>query len=290
MTGQKTGSLLSPRSWGWTEPAVHVDRIRRSCPHARGDGPPTQIAYEAAARLSPRSRGWTVNVCANSSKLIRCPHARGDGPPSGRLTTSRQSLSPRSWGWTAQQRILEWINDVVPARGDGPIADNHKKNKGSLSPRSWGWTGDALGHHVLVPVVPTLVGMDRWKPGPREGPRKRCPHARGDGPVSGLYSEFSLPLSPRSWGWTVGGFGSIRFVKMSPRSWGWTGRALFEEKRDSRCPHARGNGPKQYHNLESVTRLSPRSWGWTANKSSWGTVQAVCPTLVGMDRESTNFR
>ena len=93
-------------------------------------------------------------------------------------------LSPRVWGWTGTWSWRASSNSVVPTRvgvdrkangvrskhgscphacGGGPAHRFFNTQPKELSPRVWGWT---VGFELLIEhiqVVPTRVGVDRWK-------------------------------------------------------------------------------------------------------------------------------
>ena len=233
-----------------------------------------------------------------------CPHARGDGPPLPRLPQLFVLLSPRAWGWSAVGDEFVNAHAVVPtrvgmvrsttlpptlspscphARGDGPFREYAEGVVYQLSPRAWGWS--ALQRHTFrqAGVVPTRVGMVRWR---TSGTARRtsCPHASGDSPERyGISGDGSM-LSPREWGWSV----MRGLPKLSrhvvPTRVGMVRRSKSTCGPPPRCPHARGDGPQEVDSLDRDVMLSPRVWGWSANRTATIMFHQVVPTRVGMAR------
>ena len=93
-----------------------------------------------------------------------------------------------------------------------------------------------------------------------------CPHARGDGPLILERHGSSERVVPTLVGMDRDHNASQDQIELSPRSWGWTVIDL-----GSRV----------------AIGLLPRSWGWTVYRSSHHVVNAVVPTLVGVDRTAS---
>ncbi len=188
---------FSPRAWGWTgykapqttpEPVfptrVGMDRRHRAppsnlCrfPHARGDGPDRDLAYQVHSMFSPRAWGWTASH-----------HREADG---AHVFPTRVGMDR-----TPELSVLG-IGGFPHARGDGPRRGSAMDSLLPFSPRAWVWTGGEGANLRVVLVFPTRVGMDRltrcvvrwW----------RCfPHARGDGPgYATPYADGSLVFPTR---------------------------------------------------------------------------------------------
>ena len=153
----------------------------------------------------------------------------------------------------------------------------------SFSPRPWGWTATAEALDYLNGVFPTPVGMDRvvrtCSP-----PRKRFPHARGDGPLDAYVHESIHRFSPRPWGWTVrDDLVSCRAV-VFPTPVGMDRYSSRSLQRLASFPHARGDGPELHTTFRESDKFSPRPWGWTVLDAAAHRLDTVFPTPVGMDR------
>src|SRR5438445_634603 len=119
-----------------------VWRWPRCCvPHARGDGPSTDVVSLVVPGCSPRAWGWTdyiINTARNSA-----------------VFPTRVGMDRR---WPASGTC----SGCVPhARGDGPPIETTGGVGYGCSPRAWGWTGEAMETTVNEHVFPTRVGMDR---------------------------------------------------------------------------------------------------------------------------------
>ena len=197
-------SLFSPHAWGWSGTPSSTAGGRHRCPHTRGDGPgrndfmtflgldlPTRVGMVRAASPCARSRSG-------------CPHTRGDGPIRREPDEVRRAMSPHAWGWTVWLRELHLRVADVPTRvgmdrcrrptcawgwrcphtrGDGPRSQVYDNAMKMMSPHAWGWTRRRYRAGWPRVDVPTRVGMDRCRRG-RSARRPRCPHTRGDGPVT----------------------------------------------------------------------------------------------------------
>ena len=91
-------------------------------------------------------------------------------------------------------------------------------------------------------------------------------------------------LSPRAWGWSAerGAHGKAKIVV--PTRVGMVrvdGRA---HHRETRCPHARGDGPVICTADGEGVALSPRAWGWSDSFMETLDRAVVVPTRVGMVR------
>jgi len=158
-----------------------------------------------------------------------------------------------------------------------------------LSPRTWGWTWtpSQAGHPAAV--VPTHVGVDPPRRSPRS-PRSGCPHARGGGPRGTPAALPALPLSPRTWGWTVRAQPAHRFGVVVPTHVGVDPAVAFSTCSSRCCPHARGGGPFPRGWAPGERRLSPRTWGWTSSLRRPRLRRRVVPTHVGVDPVSSPSR
>ncbi len=292
-----------PTHVGMDRRGLGGDPWHSSVPHARGDGPINQYIVSLEFKRSPRTWGWTVpglggcrrrrafpthvgmdrSPRAYGNSWVSVPHARGDGP----LRTIRASIelmrSPRTWGWTVSGSPPGSTGGAFPthvgmdrvgvasrvdrrcvphARGDGPIPLLSSVKSASRSPRTWGWTGQGMGSAVGVLAFPTHVGMDRWIPKKIEIGTS-VPHARGDGPTTGVTNPPDLARSPRTWGWTA----HRPIMRIPPRAFPThvgMDRSLAAAESPQQCvPHARGDGPARRLVKPAWYMRSPRTWGWT---------------------------
>ena len=158
-----SGDWYSPRTWGWTgcprgSPQASVvfpthvgmdretgvgGRVRRSIPHARGDGPAPQARLQPPAQYSPRTWGWTEPGARGSpappvfpthvgmdrrveefaASRIGIPHARGDGPRAKAGDWLITGVFPTHVGMDRRLRARRKRARGIPhARGDGPTA------------------------------------------------------------------------------------------------------------------------------------------------------------------------
>ena len=74
-----------------------------------------------------------------------------------------------------------WASRAPHTRGDGPVEDVRCRIKTMCSPHAWGWTEDRNPYEGGDVVLPTRVGMDRWKKNSAKS-QPSAPHTRGDGP------------------------------------------------------------------------------------------------------------
>ena len=174
---------MSPPAWGWPASA--------SSGAAGGKDVPTRVGMA-------RKDGLQAYAQAG------CPHPRGDGPEATFITLSMWPMSPPAWGWpeeTAKGRLHErdvptrvgmarharsssLISSGCPhPRGDGPLRVLRLWNGVKMSPPAWGWPEVFWSNGQPRKDVPTRVGMARRRTHQRAC-LDRCPHPRGDGPVS----------------------------------------------------------------------------------------------------------
>ena len=153
-SGSSSGSLFSPRAWGWSGDArraaeqaevlptcvgmvrqisAELDKLPGS-PHVRGDGPITLAIFRNGSGFSPRAWGWSVNdtycwptmavlpTCVGMVRDTRprpscrtgSPHVRGDGPTQCAGTQDARGFSPRAWGWSAPHHPIRGGRSVLP--------------------------------------------------------------------------------------------------------------------------------------------------------------------------------
>ncbi len=193
--------VFSPRAWGWSASdgaymgpsdvlptRVGMVRTRRwwsTCdtrsPHARGDGPSSNLIASAFRAFSPRAWGW--------SGTLQNPHPE------------RPVLPTRVGMVRGLGRHGPKPSGSPHARGDGPLRKTVLALTARFSPRAWGWSGHPVPVVTYRWVLPTRVGMVRCRQ-QISRIRRRSPHARGDGPVDVEGARVNLKFSPRAWGWS----------------------------------------------------------------------------------------
>ncbi len=129
-------TMISPRAWGWPG-----DRAKRRAadgdfptrvgmarsgigeidavtgfPHARGDGPTSELIDTMETGISPRAWGWPARFACWESANDGFPHARGDGPPGMTGYTVLAVISPRAWGWPGSLAALTGSAVDFPTR------------------------------------------------------------------------------------------------------------------------------------------------------------------------------
>ena len=131
--------------------------------------------------------------------------------------------------------------------------------------------------------VPTHVGVDP-RPPPTVTHQRRCPHARGGGPVARLSPSCRRRMSPRTWGWTAMAVGRAGVRVDVPTHVGVDRQQGRQGHEKARCPHARGGGPLPCRDGCGWRRMSPRTWGWTTGHQVGRSAVPDVPTHVGVDR------
>ena len=76
----------------------YVDRIKKTCPHTRGDDPSKVYYKQYKYTLVPTRVGMIPSAIFAVSVSITCPHTRGDDPQSIFLPYFDNHLSPHAWG------------------------------------------------------------------------------------------------------------------------------------------------------------------------------------------------
>ncbi len=251
---------------------------QRRSPHARGDGPQYAHWTNSDKPFSPRAWGWSV--------IAITPNSLGE-------------FSPRAWGWSGMRRAVAAFDEVLPtrvgmvralsrqcsrssssphARGDGPHGTLGPFTAYPFSPRAWGWSGSGDTADQNPVVLPTRVGMVRFRTS-RSPSRKCSPHARGDGPLTAAMHGVVYGFSPRAWGWSdfvvirVSGRGVL------PTRVGMVRVRCGVLRARLRFPHARGDGPASTVSSLPVLRFSPRAWGWSLHQKIIGLVSLENATL-----------
>ena len=173
------------------------------------------------------------------------------------------TFSPPAWGWSSPARFPPLVPGVLPTRvgmvrtdqGDGPSRPSspHPRGDGpqgvwlsllrsSFSPPAWGWSEllDFPSAHRVV--LPTRVGMVRYKPGMPASPA-RSPHPRGDGPRSTMSRTACSVFSPPAWGWSfLRHPGPTRHCVLPTRV-GMVPTGDAPGRLPDGSPHPRGDGP-----------------------------------------------
>ncbi len=207
------GLAFSPPAWGWS-------------------GRTTKLTD--AGPVLPTRVGMVRRPFAAWPRRSGSPHPRGDGPPHLQRISEAQAFSPPAWGWSAQIGSHVPRGAVLPTRvgmvrcswahgpsesrsphprGDGPYLGVKIALVAVFSPPAWGWSEDRDGIRLGATVLPTRVGMVRFRKSAREGFR-RSPHPRGDGPPWATVTEPLVAFSPPAWGWSdrsvnPSGFGTV---------------------------------------------------------------------------------
>ena len=153
----------------------------RCAPHPRGDGPVTVAGIELVDPCSPPAWGWSVSPAEIQIQLIVLPT---------RVGMVRLSIHPPAGS-----------NSAPHPRGDGPQRAECIDEEQWCSPPAWGWSAR---WSCLLPaprVLPTRVGMVRYKRRALR-PMASAPHPRGDGPRAQLREQRWQQCSPPAWGWS----------------------------------------------------------------------------------------
>ena len=173
---------FSPPAWGWSE---------------------RNIMLRPNASVLPTRVGMVRKEILSLPCWYGSPHPRGDGPQQWTRPLRENSFSPPAWGWSDGELTESQKERVLPTRvgmvrvywrrakpirrsphprGDGPQCSTDGRPSSMFSPPAWGWSENRRTHCKCGRVLPTRVGMVRWK-----SPSKSCwtgsPHPRGDGPV-----------------------------------------------------------------------------------------------------------
>ena len=215
-------------------------------------------------------------------------------------------FSPHAWGCpekrgarAIQARVLPTrvgMSRSRPSRAAGPRGSPHTRGdvpgvligeakEALFSPHAWGCPGPRLGLVFRPAVLPTRVGMSRFKVA--AGQLLLCsPHTRGD-----------VPESP-SQCWNVGRF--------SPHAWGCPSErgcrrptccVLPTRVGMSRCwrqtpappvgsPHTRGDVPRFWQWRQLGAQFSPHAWGCPEDQVRPAPNDLVLPTRVGMSQST----
>ena len=155
-------NILSPRMWGWTARFLELVKTIFIIP--------TYVGVDRQ-KMGKRRAGGNY------------PHVCGGGPIEPRDIIPRRALSPRMWGWTEDKMDNHLYPTIIPTYvgvdrrakylkplerhyphvcGGGPYHLHLAVPEPLLSPRMWGWTGTRSSTKILVLIIPTYVGVDRY--------------------------------------------------------------------------------------------------------------------------------
>ncbi len=159
-----------------------LDRLQRSSPHPRGDGPDKKMKTQMTLWFSPPAWGWSGTDSTHRSPQGVLPTRVGMVRPAP-LSSVHQAGSPHP-------------------RGDGPLDRSTATAADKFSPPAWGWSAFDFRTFPPSQVLPTRVGMVRYWQGGR-APKLRSPHPRGDGPCRDTFGKRPVRFSPPAWGWSA---------------------------------------------------------------------------------------
>ena len=178
---------------------------------------------------------------------------------------------------------IEKVSRSPHPRGDGPTATGNEASTRWFSPPAWGWSVHHLWPLLLLRVLPTRVGMVRYRQPFREC-RQSSPHPRGDGPICSLYDTAAGEFSPPAWGWSGEvAEAALRYFVLPTRV-GMVRSSGGARGCRSCSPHPRGDGPEPVLDLCRKIEFSPPAWGWSARLLRLDWPCRVLPTRVGMVR------
>ncbi len=130
---------------------------------------------------------------------------------------------------------------------------------------------------------PTRVGMARKEARPRTG-GPRFPHPRGDGPKQLSLNGPTYEISPPAWGWPDVLAHHRPAVRDFPTRVGMARLDRRRERRQTRFPHPRGDGPRPPLTPPPSAGISPPAWGWPGRGKRLARPASDFPTRVGMAR------
>ena len=285
-TANPVESMFSPRAWGWSVTRRHGATVKRS-PHARGDGPSSDVDRTVAVDVLPTRVGM-VRTVRHGVLLQRMVLPTRVGMVRIGITAryAVSTFSPRAWGWSARRSANGLLGPFSPhAWGWSETAGRDGELRTTFSPRAWGWSArdccvelDArrsphrvgmVRHrgetsHAAVMVLPTRVGMVRRR-------------------VAGR--AVRVGFSPHAWGWSARSTSSSAARPRSPHARGDGPYATLTSSRPYCSPHARGDGPAAIPCSRSPAMRSPHARGDGPDPvQQTQAASIVLPTRVGMVR------
>ncbi|MDB6076090.1 MAG: hypothetical protein JWO89_3730 [Verrucomicrobiaceae bacterium] len=242
--------------------AARTPRIGRS-PHSRGDGPIGAPCCIRSRSFSPLAWGWSANGFRHLLPHWVLPTRVGIVRPAHQCRGLHKG-SPTRVGMV---RIIVTLADSgrgsPHSRGDGPPWQRDKDLASQFSPLAWGWSpvdGRCIQHPM---VLPTRVGMVRFKP-VHEKDTIGSPHSRGDGPEGHHCAILRFQFSPLAWGWSDYLAPACSDETVLPTRVGMVRRARGGLVEGHGSPHSRGDGPGRAMMRSWGCRFSPLAWGWSA--------------------------
>ena len=253
--------LCSRPAWGWSGDSF--DGMPPPCSPPAWGWSESDSLLCAAQYVLPTRVGMVQHFIFIAAVSERAPHPRGDGPDSTTSSGARWRCSPPAWGWSGSTPRPLHGYSVLPTRvgmvrprcprrpgrccaphprGDGPTIACQRRSRAWCSPPAWGWSVHRRRQLRLRPVLPTRVGMVRWRAG-RCARRPGAPHPRGDGPIGAWGLNWQHWCSPPAWGWSGADEGRARCRPVLPTRVGMVRAACPAQLRLLSAPHPRGDGP-----------------------------------------------
>ena len=203
---------------------------------------------------------------------------------------------------TTARRIARFARRPVHphARGDDAGKDTYFATLNGSPPRPWGRPIPLPTQLRRVRFTPTPVGTTT-----RESPRTVAaavhPHARGDDPLTWLWTAACIGSPPRPWGRQPARIGQARRQRFTPTPVGTTDAlALGCQRvavhphargddypgrrgryRDAVHPHARGDDWVKPWAIANYFGSPPRPWGRRSSTCPRGAITRFTPTPVG---------
>ena len=298
--------------------------LRAGVPRPRGDGPRDGLCVAGLHERSPPARGWTDpdrirdgrplafparagmdrNRTGREGSSDRVPRPRGDGPALYAKSGDGYKRSPPARGWTDDPQGQNPAVEAFPARagmdrcsprmappstgvprprGDGPEHASAVKLVDERSPPARGWTEGRDGMPLRLQAFPARAGMDRT---PLSGlPNPSCvPRPRGDGPSIGRPRGKMAKRSPPARGWTDAPAAEGVAGRAFPARAGMDRARNGRERRCTRVPRPRGDGPYPSSFSRSGCPRSPPARGWTGVGLRPVPHPLAFPARAGMDR------
>ena len=159
-------------------------------------------------------------------------------------------------------KSVNWCTRSPHTRGDGPFRLWAPPPHHPFSPHAWGWSLFRSNSFPSNCVLPTRVGMVRYK----NDAFRLCdcsPHTRGDGPAPARLQPGSSQFSPHAWGWSVSPEVSAQSARVLPTRVGMVREFRGDRSSPRGSPHTRGDGPRLEETAAQLGVFSPHAWGWS---------------------------